>query len=128
MPKPITTAISSSSSTGGPGPSKTQTLNATAAVAPVSSATIAAQGVASLVVVPTVSSGAVQAVSAAPRNSVTIVNPTDGKLIYVGNDSTVSSQNGHFLYPGNSLVISGYSGALWVLSSNGGSGIFYTTA
>src|SRR5208282_298479 len=58
--------------------------------------------------------------------SVTIVNPTDGKLVYIGQDGTVNASSGHALYPGNSLMISGYLGDIWVTSSNGVAPLFFT--
>ena len=59
-------------------------------------------------------------------SSVTIVNPTDGKLVYIGQDGTVNPQGGHALYPGNSLMITGYLGDVWVTSSNGVAPLFFT--
>ena len=59
-------------------------------------------------------------------SSVTIINPTDGKLVYIGQDGTVNSQGGHALYPGNSLMITGYLGDVWVTSSNGVAPLFFT--
>ena len=76
--------------------------------------------------VPTAAAAAPGDPAGSYSSSVTIVNPTDGKFVYIGQDGTVNSQGRHVLYPGNSLVISGYLGDIWVTSSNGVAPLFFT--
>jgi len=67
-----------------------------------------------------------QSIGAPPvYNSLTLINPVDGSLVYVGQDSTVTPLTGHAFYPGNKLSISGYTGPIYVAGSNGGSSLFY---
>jgi hypothetical protein len=107
----------------------TVTLAAVAVPAPVP--TVAAPnpplplGVTVQAVTPMLSQGPAQVAPAGSYTSMTIINPTDGKLVYVGQDGTVNSQLGHALYPGNSLTLSSYGGAIWTLSSNGAAPLFF---
>jgi hypothetical protein len=66
-----------------------------------------------------------QFIAAAQRKTVTIGNPTDGGKVYLGTDTTVSPDTGLALYPGNKLTISGYNGAVWVVSAGGPTPIYY---
>ena len=75
-----------------------------------------------------ITAGPSQIVPAASRNTLVISNPVDGKLVYVGQDGTVNLNSGHALYPGNQLTITGYIGAIWVVSSNGPATIFTTVS
>src|SRR5271157_1490541 len=107
-------------------PTQPKTVVAASATHTQSTATLAA-GTSTQVQAPLVTGPPTKAVPAGSyASSVTIVNPTDGKLVYIGQDGTVNSQGGHALYPGNSLVITGYTGDIWVQSSNGVAPLFFT--
>ena len=54
------------------------------------------------------------------RNSVSIVNPSDGFLVYIGNNPSINASDGYPLYPGNSLNLMGHNGAVYVFSPSGG--------
>lgn len=111
-----------------PPPAKASTTISVAAAQHTSStAALASAPVpATQVSAPTIASGPSQFVPSV-KNSLTIINPTDGKLVYIGQDGGLNSQSGHALYPGNSLVITGYNGPVWSLSSNGPATLFYTS-
>jgi hypothetical protein len=76
---------------------------------------------------PALASGPSQLIGMAKRNSVVLSVPVDGKLTFIGVDSTLTADTGHLLYPGNQIAILGYNGPVWTLSSNGAGSIFYFT-
>jgi hypothetical protein len=76
------------------------------------------------VAVPFLPAGPVQVSPAQRRNSIALVSPSDGQLIYLGIDNTLTPASGHALFPGCRLAILCYTGAIWALAQNGPATLF----
>jgi hypothetical protein len=66
---------------------------------------------------PSTTSGASQLIASGVRTLIDIVNPTDGKVFYIGS-ATVTPAIGVPVYPGSRIQMIGYIGAVWSVSGD----------